>query len=501
VREKEYLIQRYSAILSSVGSILLLAGLTMLAPLLALIAYPQEAGEAPAFVVPALSLGIVGLLLRRIFRHASSVTLSIQEGGVIVLISWMVVMLFSAWPFMSVLRLDFSRAVFESVSGWTTTGLSVVDVTGAGRMILFWRSLMQLAGGAGLAIIMMSAIVGHTGAGISSAEGRGDQLVPQVRQSARLVLIIYTCYAAAGTLAYWAAGMSSFDAINHSFAAISTGGFSTHADSIGYWDSVAVEAVTLPLMLLGNLSFVTAWFLWRGKIRPVIRNGEVRVLALLISLSAAAMFLLTCQMLYPRLGKSIRVAVFETVTAITTTGFSTVGYGNWNAFGILLLIGLMLIGGGTCSTAGGIKQFRLYLLWKSIVWEIRRSLLPRTAVMERPVFEGTRRVFVDDGRVRQVCVFVFLYLATYVFGALLLSACGYPLQDALFEFASALGTVGLSVGVTSAKMPDLALWAETVAMFLGRLEFMVVIVSAIKMVGDSRRLTASTSDRERTSCK
>ena len=179
MREKEYLKQRYAAILSSVGMILLLAGGWMLAPLLVLFAYPEEATNALAFAGPAGCLCLVGLLLRKIFHLASNVTLSIQEGGVIVLISWVVVILFSAWPFMAVLRLPFSRAVFESVSGWTTTGLSVVDVTKVGPMILFWRSAMQLAGGAGLAIIMMSAIVGPTGVGVSTAEGRSDQLVPQ----------------------------------------------------------------------------------------------------------------------------------------------------------------------------------------------------------------------------------------------------------------------------------------------------------------------------------
>jgi trk system potassium uptake protein TrkH len=490
LREKDYLKQRYTAILSSVGVILLLSGVVMLVPLLVIFVHPEEAVNAQAFGVPAGCSSLTGLVLWRLSRPASNVTLSIQEGGVIVLISWVLVILFSAWPFMWVLRLDFSRAVFESVSGWTTTGLSVVDVTKAGPMILFWRSVTQLAGGAGLAIIMMSAIVGPTGVGISSAEGRSDQLVPQVRQSARLVLIIYSCYAAAGTLSYWIAGMSPFDAVNHAFAAVSTGGFSTRVESIGYWDSVAIEAVTLPLMLLGNLSFVTAWFLWRGKVRPVARNGEVRLLAVLIPLCTAAMFFVTCQAIYPQLGKSIRVAVFETITAMTTTGFSTVGYGNWNGFGVILLIVLMLIGGGTCSTAGGIKQFRVYLLWKLLVWEIRRSLMPRTAVMERPIWEGNRRIFVDDAKVNQVAVFVFLYLVIYVFGVMLFCACGYSLGDSLFEFASALGTVGLSVGVTSAHMPDVALWAETLAMFLGRLEFIVVFVSLLKLGRDGSKAIA-----------
>jgi trk system potassium uptake protein TrkH len=491
LREGDYLRERYAAILSSAGIIFVLSGLLMLSPLLVLTAYPQETQDAWAFMVPAVCLGLMGLLLRWLFRPPFGITLSIHEGGVIVLISWTTVILFSAWPFMSVSGMEFSRALFESVSGWTTTGLSVVDVTRATKMILLWRSIMQLAGGAGLAIIMMSAIVGPTGIGISSAEGRSDQLVPQVRQSARLVLIIYTGYAFAGALAYWLAGMSPFESLNHSFAAVSTGGFSTKVESIGHWNSVAIEAITMVLMVVGNLSFVTAWLLWRGKLRFVMRNGEVRLQAVIMPVAASAVLLFTCVGLYPHFGKSVRVAVFETISAITTTGFSTVSYGNWNSFGLLVLIVLMLIGGGTCSTAGGIKQFRVYLLWRLLVWEIKRSLLPRTAVLERPLWEGDHRIYVDDVRVRQISLFIFLYLATYVLGTLLLCACGYSLKDALFEFASAIGTVGLSVGVTSADMHDVALWAETIAMFLGRLEFVVVIVSVLKMVGDGGRLLSS----------
>jgi trk system potassium uptake protein TrkH len=492
LREKEYLKQSCAAILSSIGMILLLAGLWMLVPLLVLFAYSEDLATVLSFAEPAGCLCLIGLLLRRIFHPAPNTTLSIQEGGVIVLIAWTVVMVFSTWPFMAILQMPFSRSLFETVSGWTTTGLSVVDVTKTGPMILFWRSAMQLAGGAGLAIIMISAITGPTGVGVSSAEGRSDQLVPQVRQSARLVLIIYTCYAGVGTLAYWMAGMSLFDAFNHSFAAVSTGGFSTRPDSIGTWDSAALEAVSLPLMVLGNLSFVTAWSLWRGRLRFVVRNGEVRLMAALIPLSVAAAFVFTCKGLYPETSKAFRVALFETVSALTTTGFSTVSYGNWNAFGVFVLIVLMLIGGGTCSTAGGIKQFRVYLFWKLLIWEIKRSLLPRAVIMERPLWEGNRRVFVNDARVRQVGVFVFLYLLTYMLGTLILCASGFSLSDSLFEFASAVGTVGISVGVTRADMPDVALWAETFAMFLGRLEFLIVFTSVIKLVGDGGHLLAAT---------
>lgn len=486
MREKEFLIKSYAAIFTYVGIIITLAGFMMLTPVLIIIISPEETSNLLSFVIPAGCLVFLGTVLRKFFGSQAQASLSVQEGGVIVMISWTLVILFSSWPFIAISGLSFSCALFESVSGWTTTGLSVVDVSNAGPMILFWRSIIQLGGGAGLAIIMMSAIIGPTSVSIPIAEGRSNQLLPHVRKSAQLVMIIYSCYAIIGTLAYFLAGMSFFDAANHAFCAISTGGFSTRPESIGFWNSVAIEAVTLPLMLLGNLSFVTAWLMWQGKFYYVIRNCEIRFIIFIVPLSVAAIFILTCQAIYPQFDKSLRVAVFETVTAITTTGFSTVNYGNWNAFGILMLIVLMLIGGGTCSTAGGIKQFRIYLLWKLFIWEIKRHFMPRTAILEIPIWEANHRVFVDDRRVRQVAVFVFLYLVTYLLGVMLLCAYGYSLSDSLFEFASAIGTVGLSVGVTSARMPYAVLWAEIFAMFLGRLEFIVVIVSVAKMVTDSR---------------
>lgn len=487
-REFEYLKKRYSSIISSVGVILIIASILLVIPLVMVTAAPSEARHPLAFIVPAGFLCGLGVALRGVTRGASKPTLSIQEGGVIVLISWLIVVFFSSLPFVFSLKIPFSHAFFEAMSGWTTTGLSVIDVTTAGPMILLWRSVIQFAGGAGLAIIMMSAIAGPVGVGISSAEGRSEQLAPHVRESARLVLIIYSGNAIAGIIAYKLAGLSLFDAVNHAFAAVSTGGFSTRPESIGHWQSLAVEAVTLPLMLLGSLSFVTAWLMWRGKVRYVIRNGEVQLFAAVFPIATASLFLFSSHSFYPQLGKSCRVAIFETVSALTTTGFATVSYEHWNGFGVFLLIVLMLIGGGACSTAGGIKQYRIYILWKTLWFEFRRLLSPRNAVRQCPVWEGDRRVFIDDAKVRRIAVFIFLYTIVYTAGVGLMCACGFTARDSLFEFASAVGTVGLSMGVTSPSMPALVLWAETLAMFLGRLEFMVVFVSLAKLIKDGRKM-------------
>jgi trk system potassium uptake protein TrkH len=361
-------------------------------------------------------------------------------------------------------------------------------VTQAHKIILLWRSTMQVVGGAGFAILMLAALTQFVGTGLPTAEGRSDQLVPHVRESAKLVLKIYCTYLVVGTVALFLAGMSWFDAVNHAYCAVSTGGFSTQVESIGHWDSIAIEAVVVPLMLLGNLSFLTAYMLWRGRLASTWRDSEVRFLAVFVPLVAALLLGFVCWELYPTLSKGIRVAIFETVSCITTTGYSTVSYSNWNAFGILLLITFMVVGGGTGSTAGGLKQYRAILLTKSILWDIRRALLPGSAVMENHVWHSGEKDYVENSRFKQIAAFATLYLVTLVVGTAILTAHGYSLPDSLFEFASTQGTVGLSIGLTSASAPPLVLWTQMVGMFLGRLEFFIVFVGIAKCVRDFPRL-------------
>lgn len=475
---------RYATVFSYTGSIIVLIGAIMFTPLFALPFYPVEARIAGGFLFPAAAFILIGLALRRLFLRKTYVTLTVREGAVIVLFSWLAAFAGCAAPFMLILGTPFHLAVFESVSGWTTTGLSILDVTKTPHLVLLWRSITQLAGGAGLAIVMVASLAGPAGPGFSFAEGRTDQLLPNVRASAKLVLAIYVGYALAGTLAYILAGMTPFDAVNHTFAGISTGGFSTHPESIGYWNSVPVEAVTIVLMILGNLNFLTAYVLFRGRFAAFARNGEVRAFTFVVALGSVLVFFLVAPELYGHIGKCARVAVFETVSALTTTGFGTVPYVPWNSAGYLILMLLMLIGGGTGSTAGGLKQLRLYILYKATVWEVRRSLLPRAAVIEYPVWLGEQKFFVSDALIRQTGVFLFLYFGIYAAGSMVLASYGYGLKESLFEFASTLANAGLSIGLTSPSCPEPVIWAQTVGMALGRLEFFVIFTAIGKIAKD-----------------
>jgi trk system potassium uptake protein TrkH len=484
VRYAAYLRQRYKAILGYTGLLSLIASLLILSPLLLLIAYPHELSLAWGFLVPSLVLGSLGMFLWRRLTPRQAASLTMQEGAVIVVLTWLLVTLAGAIPFIAISRLGFTHAFFESTSGWTTAGLSVLDVGRASHLILFYRSVTQLAGGAGLAIIMLSALAGPVGPGLTMAEGRTEQLLPHVRRSARLVFSMYAGYVVVGVLALRIAGMNWFEAVNHAFTAVSTGGFSTKVESIAYWDSPAVEAVIIILMLLGTLNFLTAYTLIQRKYRAVARNSEVRQTALLILIGVVVLLFGVTGGLYATVGESLRVAIFSAVSALSTTGFATADFGHWNGLGLLLLILFMLMGGGTGSTAGGIKQYRIYVLFRGLVWEFRRRFLPRSAVTEPDAWRGEQRMFISDTQLRQVAMFVFLYLAVFLVGSGILAAHGYSLGDSLFEFASALSTVGISVGITSADAPNGVLWVQMAAMFLGRLEFFTIVIGLIRIVND-----------------
>lgn len=496
VRGNSVLRRKYAAILAYVGITMIIVGAVILSSLVVLVAWPQEYRLAPAFVLPGLGSIFAGLVLYFSLRPRERI-LNLQEGGILVLLSWVVACVIGAIPFLVVDRMNFTQAVFESVSGLTTTGLSVVDVTQASKMVLLYRSTLQLVGGAGLAIIMVATLIGPTGSSVSGAEGRTEQLVPHVRESARIVLMLYLGYTVVGIVAYVLAGMNVFDAVNHAFAAVSTGGFSTRAESIGYWNSTAIETVTIPLMLLGNMNFLTAYLILKGRFRVATRNGELQLMAFLMPVAILLVLIFVCHGLYTPLSKAVRVSIFETTSALTTTGFSTVLYQQWNTLGILVLVLLMIIGGGVCSTAGGMKQYRVFVLAKALVWEIRRALLPRGAVVDESIWRGEQRCSVSDSHIRQVAVFSSLYLAALAVGTLILAAHGYRLEEALFEYASAQGTVGISIGVTSAAAPPLVLWTEIAGMFFGRLEFLVIFVSLIRLFRDLPPLLKRASNSRR----
>jgi trk system potassium uptake protein TrkH len=468
VRHGERLAASYKALGRVLGFLLILLGGVHLVPLILLLPYPNESRVATSFLIPAGASLVTGLLLVALFRRSSPSILTLRYGVLVTFLAWTCACLLSSFPF-HLQGMSFRNALFESVSGWSTTGLTVVDVEEASHLLLFWRSFLQLLGGAGLILVMASALAGPWATGLYQAEGHGDPLLPHMGRTARTIMGIYLGYTVLGIGAFVIAGMSFFEALNHGMTSLATGGFSTRSGSLGDFNSRAVEGVAVALMFLGQLNFMVHFLLLRGKWKSALRHGELRVFAASLLVGIPVIYFGAAQPLWGD-GLGFRRALFQGVSALTGTGFSIAPDHLWTSVGAAILTGFM----------------RVYLVFKSVVWQIRRFFLPRSAVFQHRIWRGEERVVLDDAHLRGVATYVVLYLLAWSGGSLVLMWHGFGMQESLFEFASALGGVGLSVGITGPGAPSGILWAEMVGMFLGRLEFFVVILGVGKIVLDLR---------------
>jgi len=406
-----------------------------------------------------------------------------HQDALIVVLSWVLAIVFCAVPFMMTGNYDFTQAVFECTSGWSTTGLSVVDVTRCPRIFLLYRSIMLFFGGVGLVLVMVSVLSDRHGMRLYSAEGHSDRLLPNLVKSARMIIAIYMGYILSGTLLYMFFGMDWFDGLNHSIAALSTGGFSTKAESIGYYDSLGIELVTIVLMLLGCTNFLAHLFLIRGKLKTFFRYCEVRFMLMICGFFTPVMaVLLLYAGLSGNVGQGFRDGLFQVVTALTTTGFQTVdSFAAFSSPLLLVMTLLMLVGGGTGSTAGGIKQIRVWIALKSLYWSMRSRISRKRTVYSDSIQKLDGKEFLTARGRLDTLEFIGVYLSVFMLGTMVLCMCGFDIGDSMFEFASALGTVGLSVGITSYDASPAVLWTETAGMFVGRLEIYVVFVAAVQL--------------------
>ncbi len=390
---------------------------------------------------------------------------------------WLLVPLFSAIPFHYCEGMSWLDSYFEAISGWTTTGLTVMpDIDHAYKSILFWRSLMQWIGGLGIVVSMIAVLRFETPSMLYVAEAREERIKPNVVNTAKEMWKIYIVITAVGAVALWAAGMSPFDAVNHSMTAVATGGFSTKSASIGAWHSLTIEAITVALMVLGATNFVTHYKAAKsikthpkGPLAGVLSGVKWylrdRQFMMLVGLVVA----ITLYGVLTSAGNPMSAAHYygyQAVSAITCCGFSDTDVGKFPdhvKFGLTIL---MIVGGSTASTAGAIKILRFLIMAEAVKVSVAKRVLPVRGVLVPKL---------GDRVLKKEEIFdAFSIAGAYVFfvtiGALLLSAFGYPLVDSLFEVASAQGGVGLSTGITSPSAPAAVKALLIFHMWIGRLE-------------------------------
>lgn len=449
-----------SGVVTQIGRIAELLGMLFVVPAVAA-GVLGEWTEAAIFAALAAALGGGGWLGAR----RGDDDIGYTDGLVITALAYLIASLAGAVAFLPVVDLD--DAFFEAMSGFTTTGLTVVPLDGLPGSLVLFRAFSQWIGGAGIVVLVLTVLLRTSRAAhrLYVSEADEQQLVGSVRATARTVARVYLMLTGAAILLLLAAGMTPFDALVHGLAAISTGGFSPHADSIGHYPGTAVHLVVLLLMLAGATSFPLFSRVRSDGPRALLADPQLRALLTGCVVGGALIWLAT-----PADGPID--SLFHAATALTTTGYSVSDPSGWAPETRSLAILMMVVGGSAGSTAGGIKLIRLIALLKLGGWLIARTLLPEEAKL--PLRLGG--VATSETDLLRTTALVVFYLVILALSAVALAFTGAGLERSLFEAASALGTVGLSVGIAS---PDLPLWAKLVLIFdmwVGRLEIVPVMV-------------------------
>ena len=463
------------AMLSLFGLLLILFSVTMLPPLLVSVLYDD--GGTRAFLEAFVSTLSIGLLLRLSIRH-QNLDLRKRQGFLVVVGVWIVVSLLSALPFMLAQHphMRFVDAVFESVSGLTTTGATVLaNLDQLPHSILYYRAQLNLLGGMGIVVLAVAIlpVLGIGGMQLYRAETPGpmkdEKLTPRIRETAKRLWYVYVGLVIACAVAYWLAGMNAFDAIAHSFATLALGGFSTHSQSIGYFHSAPIEIVGGVFSLLAGVNFALYYVAWKNRsLIAILRNAEFQFYVAVLGIVVAA----TCVALWMTgtFGpwRSFYHGFFQAASIATDNGLTAGNYPHWPVFIPLLLIFASFFGGSVGSTCGGIKAFRFLLLFRQSLREIRLLIHPSAQIAIK-----VGQALVSERVVEAVWGFFFLYIFAFCFLSLAVTMTGVDLETAFGSVAACLNNMGAGFGATAAQFGTLtpvAKWLLSVAMLLGRLE-------------------------------
>ena len=439
----------------------------------------------------SMLLGIMAMFYTR--SHKKEVQR--KEGYIVVTMGWLVMSFSGMLPYIfSGTIPEVSNAFFETMSGYSTTGASILaDIEALPKGILFWRSLTHWIGGMGIIVLAIAILplLGIGGMQLFAAEAPGpggDKLHPRITDTAKRLWLIYVGYTLVETILLNIAGMTFFDALNHAMSTLSTGGFSTKNLSVAYWnDNPWIQYIIILFMFLAGTNFVMSYFAFTGKVQRVLKDEEFRVYSLFIlSFTVVAAIVVYFQANVPQseyhpmvLGSgesAFRHALFQVLAVVTTTGFVTADFTSWTPFLTVFFFGLMFLGGSAGSTAGGIKVVRHLLIIKNGMLEFKRTLHSNAII---PVRYNKKAV--DEHIVYNIIGFFVLYMLLFIIGALVLGFLGLDFESAVGGAASSLGNVGPALGdlnpvVNFSVLPAAGKWWCSFLMLLGRLELFTVLI-------------------------
>lgn len=483
----------YKIISHFLGLLLLVNGGFML--LASLVSHLYEDGVATNILAAGLMVIVIGVVFMLLTKNHPK-EMNKREGYLVVTLGWLSMALTGTLPYVLTDSIpSFTNAFFETISGYTTTGSTILqDIESLPKGILFWRSLTHWIGGMGIIVLAVAILplLGIGGMQLFAAEAPGpsaDKLHPRITDTAKRLWFIYFGYTAAETVLLQVAGMSFFDALNHSMCTLSTGGFSTKNASLAHWNGQPmIQYIVMLFMFLAGMNFVLSYFAFKGRVQKILKDEEFKLyFKFLISFTIVAALIIYFRadvaassiahpMVWGEGESAIRHALFQVLAIVTTTGFVTADFTMWTPFLTVFFFGLMFLGGSAGSTSGGVKVVRHLLMIRNGFVEFKRTLHPNAILPVRYNKKAVERKIIFN-----ILAFFILYMLSFIVGALGFSMLGLDFESAIGVAASSLGNVGPAIGDFGPvnnfyDMPSIGkIWASFL-MLIGRLELFTVLI-------------------------
>jgi len=470
----------YKTVFFAIGVLLVILGAFMLIPFFVQFIYDEKNNT---FLVSASVTAFIGTLLV-LTNLEENKKLNLQQAFLLTTLSWLGIAIFGCLPFLlSNLNLSLVDAFFESMSGITTTGSTIItNLDDAPKSILIWRAILQWLGGIGVIVMAITILpllnIGGMQLFRMESSDTAEKILPKTREITLIISIIYLALTFTCGISYWAVGMNIFDSIAHSMTTIATGGFSTYSGSIGHFQNPRIEIISIIFIVLGSIPFIAYLKFVKGDKKIFLKDAQIKGLIYILIISILLMFLyLMLSNKEYSFSENLRISTFNVVSVLSGTGYVTADFSSWGNFPLIFFLFLMFIGGCAGSTTCGIKIFRFQILGHFIINQIKKLVYPHGVFSIKYNNEK-----INDTFIYSIITFIFLYFFIFFILAALLSVNGLDFITAISGSASAISNVGPGLGNVIgpngnfSDLPNFSKLSLSLGMLLGRLELFAVLV-------------------------
>ena len=467
----------YKTVFFTLGILQIILGVSMFIPIIAQFIYSEV--DSSFFGASIITIIFGTLFFLSNLDHDKK--LNLQQAFLLTAMSWISIAIFGSLPFIfSTIELSVTDAFFESMSGITTTGSTIIsnlEITPKG--ILLWRAILQWLGGIGIIVMAITLMPIMNVGGMQlfkiSSNDSSEKVLPKSKEIALRLIYIYLCLTGLCAITYWILGMGKFDSLTHSMTTIATGGFSNYNQSIGYFNNVSIEMSSTIFIILGSLPFIAYIKFISGNRRIFLKDIQIKTFLKIIFISVLILYLYL--LIINKNDFSLRSVFFNTISILTGTGYVSAEFDGWGSFPLTIFLALMFIGGCAGSTTCGIKIFRIQILYLFILNQLKKTIYPKGIFLIK--YEKNS---IDDKYISSIISFIYFYFVIFFLLAALLSLTGLDLITSISGAATSISNVGPGLGPiigpngNFSSLPDISKWILTMGMILGRLELFAILV-------------------------